>query len=166
MDRNYTDDIKINEHDLESEWLTQPSLMLYYSEAHAEALHARDTAKVQVDYTFAKIDADIRKNWEKFFDSKPTEGAIKSFILKSPKYKKAEHFLIDCAKEANLLAGIKTSFDHRKRALENIVSLRISGFHAEPKNKNSTGRISHREKTAGLNRKRKRVKSRKSKTTE
>lgn len=132
MDRDFKEDVKINPNRLEEEWIEQPSLYVYYAEAHADALHQRDLAKSRMDYTYSMMYSDVKKNWEKHFDKQPTEAALKEFILKNTKYKKAERVLIDAAKNANILAGAKTAMDHRKRALENLVSLKISGFHSEP----------------------------------
>ena len=133
-EENYEEEIHIDQNDLEGEWLIQASLYLKYSELHANAVCERDTAKVRVEYTHAQLDTEYRKNWEKYFDSKPTEGAIKSKIIQDPKFRKAEKLLISENKKVNLYFGIKLAFDHRKKALENLVSLRISGFHSEPRN--------------------------------
>ena len=132
---NYKEAIKINEEDLEGEWLTQPSYYLYFAEAHAEALYEKDLAKAKMDYTFATIYADIKKNWKAYFDSKPTEAAIKENINCSEEYKKAEMEHIEATKNANILFGAKVGFEHRKMALSNLVSLKIGGFYSEPRNK-------------------------------
>jgi len=138
MSRDYKKDIKIDPEDLEGEWIEQGSLFLYYAEAHADALHARDMSKSKLDLTYAKLYSDIKKNWEKHFDAKPTEPAIKEFILNTPTYQRVERKLIDDSREANIMLAAKTAFDHRKRALENLVSMRISGFHSEPRRKTRT----------------------------
>jgi hypothetical protein len=164
MERDYSKDIEINENDLEAEWLEQPSLMLYYSERYAEAIHKRDMRKIRLDYVFADIDSDIRKNWNKHFDSKPTEVALKNYITKDARYRKAEKLHINAVRDVNILAGVKTSFDHRKRALENLVSLRISGFHSEPKRQRQIMDKGGSDNSL-TRRPRKRVKSRKSKTS-
>lgn len=132
---NYKDAIKINEDDLESEWLTQPSYYLYFSEAHAEALYEKDLAKARMEYVFATLYSDIRKNWKKYFDQKPTEPAIKAHISCSKEYRSKERKFIDATKNANILLGAKIGFEHRKNALSNLVSLKIGGFYSEPRNK-------------------------------
>jgi len=134
-DRDFKRDIHIDENNLETEWLEQASLFVYYAELHAEALYQRDMAKSKLDLLFAKLYSERRKNWERYFDSKPTESALKEHILSDPKYQKAERHLISSAKDANLMLSVKTAFEHRKKALENLVTLKVSGFYAEPKNK-------------------------------
>jgi hypothetical protein len=135
MDRDFNEDIKINENDLEGEWLEQASLFLYYAEAHADAMYLRDRAKSKMEYTYSKLYANVKNNWDKYFDSKPTEAALKEHILSHKKYKEVEKEFIKATKDVNMLLNVKTAFDHRKRALENLVSLRISGFYSEPKNR-------------------------------
>jgi hypothetical protein len=131
--RDYKEDIEINEADLENEWIMQPTLYLHYADAHADALHERDMAKAKLEYTYAKMYSDIKKNWEKYFDSKPTEPAIKEHILSSSDFKKVEAKYIKACYNANALLAAKTAFDQRKVALQNLVQLRVSGIYAEPK---------------------------------
>jgi len=135
MEHNYLEDIKINEDDLPNEWLIQASLFLHYAEAQAEALHVKDLAKSQMDYTFATLYSNIKKNWKEYFDSKPTEAAIKENINCSKEYREAGRNYIDATKDANILLAAKTAFEHRKMALSNLVSLKIGGFYGEPRNK-------------------------------
>jgi len=150
-ERDYKEDIRIDVNNLEGEWIEQPSLMLHYSSLYAEAIHSRDLKKVKVDQEYARIDSEIRKDWQKHFDSKPTEVAIKNYITLHPIYRKAEKLLINATREVNLLSGIKSSFDHRKRALENIVSLHITGFHSEPINKKrKVSSEGHKQQTSML----------------
>jgi hypothetical protein len=133
--RNYKEDIKIDNNKLEEEWTEQASMYQYYAEDYADAVKKRDKAKSWLEVVHAKVDSIIRKDKNKKFDKKPTEGQVKSLIITHPKYKQAQTELIDATYEMNLALGIKTSFEHRKKALENIVSLHITGFHAEPRNK-------------------------------
>lgn len=137
MDRDYNKDIKINEHDLESEWIEHPSLFLYYAEAYTEASYKKDKIKSRMDYTYSKLYSHVKVNWKKYFDVKPTEVALKEFIIAHKKYRAIEKEFIKATKDVNIMLNVKTAFEHRKRALESLVSLKISGFHSEP----STRRI-------------------------
>ena len=134
--RDYKKDIRINEHDLMTEWMEQPSLYLYYSDMFAAAVYERDRLKLKLEYMISKIDSEIRANCKKFgFESRPTETAIKNAILTDPRCKKADLKHLKAARQTNLLLGVKISFEHRKKALENAVSLQITGYHSEPRNK-------------------------------
>lgn len=134
IELNYRTEIQIDPNNLEDEWINQPSLYLKYSEAYANAVANKDRAKSNLEVVYANIDAKVRVDWDEFgFDSKPTEPAIKQFILKNAKYRNAIKSHVMAVKEANLMAGVKHSFDHRRKALENLVQLTISGFHSEPR---------------------------------
>lgn len=133
--RDYKEDIKINEHDLEKEWIEQPSLFLYYADAHADAVYERDLAKSKAEYTYAVMYSGIKKHWDKYFDSKPTEPAIKEYIISNPKYRKVEKIFLTASHYVNAMLAAKTAFDHRKLALSNLTSLKIGGFYSEPRNK-------------------------------
>jgi hypothetical protein len=134
--KSYADEIKINTDDLITEWQEQPVLMMKYSDLFAAAVFERDTAKVKLDYVEAQIDSEIRKDYKKFgYSSKPTEAAIKNIIISNKKYRKALKKVVYTTKQANHMSGVRTSFEHRKKALENLVTLLVTGFHSEPKNK-------------------------------
>jgi len=134
-DHDYSKEIIIDPCNLEKEWLIQPSYYLYYSESHAEAIYQKDLKKSALDYEHSILYDEVKKDWKKHFDSKPTEVAIKEWIVRNPKHRKAELAFIKATREANVMLNVKTSFDHRKRALENLVSLKITGMYSEPKNK-------------------------------
>ncbi|MCP4373932.1 MAG: hypothetical protein GY797_38385 [Deltaproteobacteria bacterium] len=134
--RNYNLDIEIDENDLEGEWLTHPSLYMHYARELASAIARRDDAKLKLDWIAANIDLDVRKHWQSKYDlEKLTEGAIKNTIMINKKYMKAYRRYNKCVKVVNSMTGVKTAFEHKKHALSNLVSLQISGFHAEPRNK-------------------------------
>ncbi len=131
---DYIDDLKINENDLESEWISQAGKYMFYADQWAKAVLVRDTAKIKAEYTYAKLDTEIRGNWNKYFDSKPTEGAIKGKIIQHDDYQDSQKHLVECNEDVNVYYGCKVAFDHRKTALQSLVQIRLSGFHAEPRN--------------------------------
>lgn len=135
--RNYKLDIEIDENDLEGEWITHPSIYMHYSGILADAIKNRDDAKLKMEWIAANIDLDVRKHWDsKYkFTSKPAEGAIKNTILTNKKYLTAYRKYNKCVRIVNSMTGVKTAFEHKKHALGNLVSLQISGFHSEPRNK-------------------------------
>lgn len=134
-DRDYKSDISIDPFDLEKEWLEQPSLFLYYSEAYADAAYERDRRKAKMEYTYSKLYSEVKSNWKEYFESKPTEAACKEWVISHKEYRKAEINFIKATKSANILSNVKTAFEHRKLALSNLTSLRIGGFYSEPRNK-------------------------------
>ncbi len=135
MEIDIREAIKIDDNDLESEWSKQASHFLYFAEAHAEAIHTRDIKKSKMEYVYAIMYSEIKKDWAKVFDAKPTEPAIKAHIETTKKYKIAERKFIDSTEDVNMMLAAKQAFEHRKKALENKVSLKIGGFYSEPRNK-------------------------------
>lgn len=126
-------DLKINVNDLEKDWTEQASLYMYYSEAYADAIKIRDEDKNKLEIADAQLDFEIRRNWEKHFEKQPAETAIKNWVIMQEKHQKALAIYLESSHNANLLQGAKTALDHKRKALENLVSLLITGFHSAPK---------------------------------
>lgn len=141
MGKNFTGDfikdMAIDREDLEGEWVYQPALAMQYSEEYVEALDYRDKLKRKLDFLHAELSLDIRKNPSNYgFESKPAEGAIKAKVETHKKYVKACDRHAKACKTHNSLLEVKKHFEHtRKAALSNLVSLRITGVHSEPRNK-------------------------------
>lgn len=134
--RNYRKDIEIDENNLEDEWIVHPSNYLEYADIYAEAIEKRDNVKLKLEWIEANLDLDIRKNPAKYgFDTKPAEGAIKNTIKIQSKFREQSRLLIKATRRVNSMTGVKTAFEHKKHALGNLVSAKIAGFHAEPRNK-------------------------------
>lgn len=133
INRNYKYDLDIDMDDLEREWLEQPSLFMYYSEAHAEAIRDREDAKNNLDLTDALLDSKYRKGWEKYWEKSPTELALKNKIILDEEHQKSLANFNKKSHIVNLLQSAKSAFDHRRKALENLVTLKVTGFHSEPK---------------------------------
>jgi len=158
--RDYHKDIEIDINNLEGEWIEQGSRYLYYAEALADAMDTRDRSKQNMEVVSARVDLLLRKSWnEKYPDLKMTEASIKSTILLDAHYKKALDLYNKAHHNVNLLAAAKSAFEHRKKALENLVSLHITGFHSSPKTPiQKQGGSIHREHTQKLNIKKRKLK--------
>lgn len=139
--RDYNNDIQIDRENLEKEWMEHPSIYLYYAEAHADAVYEKELSGDELDLVFSELDAQIRKDWDLHFEKAPSEGAIKNWVIRQVKYKKALAKFQKAGHTANRLAAAKSSFEHKKKALENLVSLYVMGYGSEPKiNKNAIRR--------------------------
>ncbi len=134
--RNYNIDIEVDENDLEGEWITHASLYMHYAKILADSIANRDEAKLKMDWVAANIDLDVRKHWQsKYGLEKLTEGAVKNITMINKKYLKAYRKFNKCVKIVNSMTGVRTAFEHKKHALGNLVSMQISGFNSEPRNK-------------------------------
>lgn len=129
----YKKTIKINPDKLEDEWMEQPANYLDAWELYADAVEIRDKKKARMEIVHSELDEKIRKYWKKYgFEVKPTEPLIKEWIRRNKKYIKAERKLISANHQVNLTNGIKKSFEHKKDALGNIVTMKVSGYYSSP----------------------------------
>ena len=130
---SYKEDLKIDKHRLDFEWERQAQLYMKWAEAYAQAVLDRDRAKELLDVVRAELDSKIRKSPADFgFDKKPTESAITNTVVQQEEYRKAYDKLIQAQSNMNILAGAKEAMSHKKKALEGITQLMVSGFYAEP----------------------------------
>ena len=131
---NYEDDLAIDQHSLDTEWLRQSKLMHKYSVLYADLSSFRDEAKEELARIDAEIDLEIRTGWEAYgFEVKPTEAAIKSVIVNDERHIAAVKELNECSRKMIIAQGAKTALEHKKSALERLTSLVLSGYWAEPR---------------------------------
>ena len=62
-----------------------------------------------------------------------TEGSIQNTILRQQLYMEASEAFLLASKNAKILNIAREAFEHRKKALEKITDLYISGYWADPK---------------------------------
>jgi hypothetical protein len=130
----YKEDIRIDIHVLDAEWIKQASLYQYYAKQEAMALYKRDQLADKLALTQAQLDGDIRLDLKKHgFESKPTEAAILNSIKQNPFYIKANSLLMKASCKAKIIGGAVRAFDHKKKALEKLTDLYLSGYWAAPK---------------------------------
>ncbi len=130
----YKDDIRIDIHALDAEWIKQASLYQYYAKKEAIALYERDQLADRLALVQAQLDGDIRLDFKKHgFESKPTEAAILNSIKQNPFYIKANSLLMKASCKAKIIGGAVRAFDHKKKALEKLTDLYLSGYWAAPK---------------------------------
>jgi hypothetical protein len=130
---NYQDYVTINPDALDDEWVHFPSRYMEVIQQSVEARIAADEAKDRFDLARARADDEIRKEPESFDIPKVTENAIKNAVELHPKVLKAKEAWMHARKEQMILQGAVDAMDAKRKALENIVQLQISGMYAEPK---------------------------------
>ncbi len=131
---DYEEDMELDQHGLDFEWLRQSSLYLKYSVLYADLASYRDEAKEELQRIDAEIDLEIRADWNSFgFETKPTEGAIRAVILQDDRHINASKAHINALREVNIVQGAKVALDHKKSALERLSTLYLSGYWADPR---------------------------------
>ena len=129
----YEEDITIDPDALDTEWLQQPRLMLKYCKISAQQEMEYELAKENLDLIKADLDKDIRSDPEKFGITKLTETAVSNTIISHALYKEASKAVIQRKYEWGVSKGAVKSLDHKKDALENLVSLFGKQYFAGPK---------------------------------
>ena len=132
-DFDYEKELAIDPHMLDEEWLMHPQKYFLISKSLAEAQKDRDKAKEHLDIVKAELDSDIRKDPGKYELAKITEAVVSSTIIQQTKFIEAQNEYDRINYDVNIkTSGVRT-FDHRKKALENLVQLHIASYFAGPK---------------------------------
>jgi len=127
-------DIDINR--LDEEWINQPKIFFKYASQLADARRKLEEAKAELDVIRAEIDLDIRSNPTNYFGNKigkTTESLITSTILQQSKYQEALLSFRKRKHRIDILQAAVNALDHRKSALERLVSLHGQNYFATPK---------------------------------
>jgi hypothetical protein len=139
--RSYKDDLRIDEHNLETEWKQQSRIYMYWAEQEAEAQMVRDKLQRKLNVTHAEMDAKIRGAPKTYGIDKLSEPAIKNTILKTKEYREIELQLIEANKELKLFSGAVTGCEHKKRALSKLTDLWIAGYYGDSRGKKDDKRV-------------------------
>lgn len=124
---------EIDETQLDREWINQPRMYYDYASQLAEAKLALEETKVDLDVVRADLDLHIRSKPDEYGLEKVTEKTIESAIMQQSEYT-AELKKVRRAKhEVDLLNAAVQALDHRKHALQNLVSLHGQQYFATPK---------------------------------
>jgi len=165
---NYQKELEIDLERLEENLTDQPQLVMKYGELWAEKTAERDRAKENLSVVEAELDGYARANWIDISDTKMTEKSILGYVLNEDKRKSAMEELINITEETNILSVAKVAFEHRKKALEGLVSLFIANYYADPKiakrdidEVKSTGRKDFQQEELNKNPRLKKLKRRK-----
>lgn len=144
--RTYKDDVFIDRDRLDEEWEDQPMRVIKWGRRLADAIEERDIHIKQTELLYAKIGGKIRANPSDFgLKDKPTEGAIAGKIIRDKEYREMVMEDIRLQKEVRYLEVTMRAFEHRKRALEKIQELFLTGYYAEPRAKRGSQSEQHNE---------------------
>jgi hypothetical protein len=132
MAENYKEDLAIDQNALDIEWGRQPLLYAKWAEMAVEAAFQYDKAKERLDVARANLERKIRGNPAEYGIDKITEGAIQSAISSDKDFQVQNENVLDAKRNKGMLDVAATSFDHRKKALENLTSLFLAKYYAEP----------------------------------
>jgi len=129
----YNDDLKIDFAQLDINWRDHSTNYMKWSEKWVNAVSERDRIKEALDVLKAELDRKYRYELQLTESKKPTEASITAMIIADENYKLTQQALIDANEAVNILASAKVAFDHRKKALEGLTQLWVSGYWSTPK---------------------------------
>lgn len=127
--------LDIDEDDIVAEWMRQPRLVGKFIKEQAEAKDAHERAKSKFELVKAELDLAMRIDPESYDLPKVTESVIESARVTQDEYKEAHEAVINGKYRVDLIQGVVSGLDHKKRALEKIVDMIGMEFYAPPKAK-------------------------------
>lgn len=128
-------DLEPDKHRLDVEWCQQPKLYHYYADLLATARNDQKVCEAKLEIVEAETKMAIRNDPEKYGANKVTEDVVKSLLVMQAPVKEARKRLIDAECRVDQVNATVRALDHRKSALENLVSLGARDYFAEPKAK-------------------------------
>lgn len=129
MERNYQRDVQIESEALDLEWIRHPHKYMFYAEAAAKANDIVRRKKNDLEVIDAKLDKEFRESLE----GKITEGVVKAKITEDERHLNALMDYNDALYHAELCASAVKAMEHKKVALQNLVSLLSASYFAGPK---------------------------------
>jgi capsule polysaccharide export protein KpsE/RkpR len=132
--------LKIDLLNLEEEWANQPELYKEWADQLALARKEHEEAKAALEVAKAEASNDIRKHPKAFDLDKVTEKAIELLYPSHEDYMAAQQKVIDAKYAMDMLQGMVTALDHRKKALEKEVDLHGQGYYSVPQAREDYGR--------------------------
>lgn len=126
-------DLSIDEHQLDKEWVGQPRRYMRIATQLAESRRRQDECKNELEITRAELDRAIRETPSDYNVTKVTETAVHAAILTQSQYQMAEKKYRDARYDVSILESAVQAMEHRKRALENLVSLHLANYFSSPR---------------------------------
>ena len=142
----YEEDISINKHELDREWVEQANLMWKYAKAEADAEYEMDRAKERLELVKADLDKRMRLLLTGG-DKKPTESVIASAVLLHDECKDASSGYLQAKHTYNVFRAAVKAIAQRKDSLENLVWLFGKEYFSTPQNRSQEGNEGLRKST-------------------
>lgn len=137
---------------LHEEWVAQPKLYHKYADRLADARNKYEQDKANLELIEAELSLEIRKDPLLFGLEKATEDAIKKAVLVQKKYREALVWTMKRKHVVDTMSAIVQALDHRKKALEKLVDLRLADYFSEPKESKRAKEESERKAFKGRQR--------------
>ena len=128
------DFFRIDQNRLDQEWLRQSQLYYEHALLLADAKEALERAKSNRDIVAAEEAREIRLRPEHYgLPDKPSIPMVEGAVLEQGAYQKANEKVIQAQHDAAVAQAAVDALDHRKRALQDLVQLRLANYFSEPR---------------------------------
>lgn len=134
------DFFEIDQFRLNEEWIAQPRLYFVYAVKLADARAEHEQAKAKLDLREAELDGEIRADPEAYGIDKLSNPVVAKAIQTQKDYLDLREAMFKKKKRVEILTAAVNALDHRKKALENLVSLTLANYYAEPRVKEEGAR--------------------------
>ncbi len=119
------DYLLIDEHDLDTECVRQPSIFFHVQEEYEKAVSLRDELKKEVTRVWSEEFINSKRN------NKVSDAVAKAEADASPTYNEMYEKFLDAKHEAALWGALKEAFQQRVPMLRDICNLYISGYYSD-----------------------------------
>lgn len=130
--------VDIDEANLHEEWIRQPALFHRWARRLALNKTRVSTLKAALDMTKAECSLQLRKDPGRMGLPRATDAAVEAAVLLHPKYREAMRRLIKARERMDLCQAVVDACEHRKKSLENLVTLFGMDYFSRPTAKTST----------------------------
>lgn len=132
MDQD-TSFLRIDQGRLDREWLRQPELYHTHARNLAEAKLKLEEAESSFDATKAELTLDIYERPSAYDLDKATKDTVEAALIKCKQFQAAAKAVRQARYELELLNATVKALEHKKRALENLVTLHGQDYFSEPR---------------------------------
>lgn len=128
---DYKSDIRLDKMHLDLEWEKQAEKFSDWGTLAAEAEEIRDLLKDKLELIEAEIGREVRMDPINFGLAKITDSAIVEIIHTHERYRAVKEEYLKAVKEARVLHVAEKAFEHKKKALDRLTDLFITGYYSK-----------------------------------
>lgn len=133
MSKEESNFFDLDPNQLDQEWVRQPALYHKHAMILADARKMHEEKKTALEVLKAEIDREVRSSPSEFGLEKITETVVASTVVIQPSYVRLQKEVIEARHNVAVAEAAVSTLDHRKKALENLVQLRLSDYFSEPR---------------------------------
>jgi hypothetical protein len=127
------EDLAIDPHNLDEDWLRQPILYARAAGAVEDNTRMRDSAKLDLENDTAEMVLRVGKKPGSYgLKDKPTVGDINATVTADENIQRAKRLLDTCSHQLLKAQNFLRAVDMRKKALEGMVQLFIAQYFSVP----------------------------------